>query len=183
MYRIVMAVVLLVLPAVQASEALEGGQLLDLARRSAVQKELKLTAAQQADIVALVNKANTANLQADEANTALEKVLQAQQLNRLRQIRYQLLGGAACIDPAVQKALGLSAEVIRRIQTQWESDELSLQMVLKVARFRSAEARHQFILKTRQDNGKKLLDLLTQEQRDQYNKLQGRAFDLKALDN
>jgi hypothetical protein len=51
-----------------------------------------------------------------------------------------------------------------------------------VARFRNAEAMRTFVSNHRKEAAKKMLGVLSDEQKKQFTKMQGKAFDVSGLD-
>lgn len=172
----------LAVPSLHASDPTDVGQPFSLAAQPRVQQILELTDAEAAAVKELHAQVRQGTLSGEAVGKALAGALPAAKQVRLRQISYQVLGGAALADPAVQKAVGLSKAQQEKIDGIWRNEELNLQMVLRVSRFRSAAARTAFILRHRREAGDKLLPLLQDEQKAALARLRGKAIDLKGLD-
>lgn len=177
-----LAVVLPVAASARASDPTDAGQPLSLALLPKVQKAIRLTDKEVAAIRGLKQEADAGSVGGDAISQRLAAALPAAKLERLRQISYQVRGGAALADSAVQQALGLSQEQIRKIDAVWKNEELNLKMVLAVARFRTAEIRRAYILRNRRESGEKLLALLDEDQKAAWTKMLGAAVDIKGLD-
>jgi len=156
-----LAALALLAPAGRGDEP-EPGTPLALIHNPRVQREIKLSD-KQAEAVKSVT---------DEAG--LHKALRLTQLKRLTQISYQKRGGAAVLDEAVMKHLGLADDQKARILSIWKNKELTLQMKLKVARFKTAEDRPLYILNNRRDAGDDVLRELTDDQKKTFAALQGK---------
>jgi hypothetical protein len=155
---------------------------LALAANERVQRELKLNEAQAATVKDLRARVRKGLTEAPAAQKALANALLPEQRQRLRQLGYQVRGGAALIDPAVAKALGLSTKQRDEVRDVWVNEEKTLAMLLKVARFRTAEIRAGFIRNHRKKAGEKMLGSLTEAQQKQFRKMQGEPFDTAGLD-
>jgi hypothetical protein len=171
---------------VSAAAAAEGppatGTPLALLVHERVQKEVKLSDEQVAAVKKLHERVRTEPSTAPEAYRTLEKTLAPEQSRRLKEISYQVRGGAAVGDPAVAKALGLSAKQKSEVRDIWVNEEKTLGMLLKVARFRTKEIRAGFIRSHRKKAGERMLATLTEAQQKQFEKLKGKPFDTAGLD-
>ena len=83
-------------------------------------------------------------------------------------------------DLSVVNARRLKEEAEDRLRC--ENEEKTLAMLLKVARFRTAEIRAGFIRNHRKKAGEKMLGSLTEAQQKQFRKMQGEPFDTAGLD-
>jgi hypothetical protein len=119
---------------------------------------------------------------APEAFKTLEKTLKPAQRKRLKEISYQVRGGAAVGDSDVAKVLGLSAKQKTDIREIWVDEEKNLQMLLKVTRFRTPTVRQAYISKHRRSAGEKMLGVLTPDQQKKFAGLLGEKFDITELD-
>jgi hypothetical protein len=184
MMRIAMVLAACVL--VSAARAADGppitGMPLALAANERVQKELKLSMEQAAAVKDLHARVGDGAKTATEAYKALEKTLRPEQWQRLQEITYQVRGGAVLTNPAVAKALGLGDRQKSEVRDVWVNEEKNLGMLLKVRRFRTSEIRARYIHNHRKDAGEKMLALLTKAQQKDFQKLQGKTFDITGLD-
>lgn len=184
MKRFAWAVLLLAVVAtsgLRAEEPLAAGQPLALAIKAAVQEELKLTPEQVAAIKSLYQNASKDEKLA--VHDALAKALKPEQKKRLQEISVQVRGGSAVADPEVIKALGLSEKQARQVAEYWKNKEEDLRQILRITRFKNAEAKRKFILSQRKDAGKELLKMLTEEQEARFKKLEGKRIETKGLDS
>lgn len=140
-----------------------------------VQEELKLTEEQKGTLAQAGEGLRGRPLESAQ----VKQTLKPEQLARLEEIRLQARGGSALVEADVAGKLGLNMAEKAKIAQMWKNEEESLRQVLRVVRFRGPEARARFILEQRQRSGKKLLELLTEEQLASWKKLQGKAFDFK----
>ena len=153
---------------------------MSLVTKPSVQKELALTAEQVAAVAPLlaaaVDEATT-----KEATSKLAKTLDKPRLARLKEISYQARGGLALTDPDTTAKVGLSRTQARKLADLARDRELDLQMVLKVTRFRDAEAKRKFSLDWRKGAEKAMLAELTAEQKKAFEKMQGKKFDTSSV--
>ena len=159
--NLALAALVLVLPPTRAAEP-QPGTKLALVRDPKVLKDLKVTDAQ-------ASKLKDAK---DEAS--LLAALRVEQLKQLTQISYATRGGAALMDEAVQNELALTDAQKADAKRIWTRKEVELGMFLKVARFRNAQARTNYILDKRKGAGEALLGLLTDAQRKTFAAMQGK---------
>ena len=186
MMRIAMAltVVLLLSAPTGAQGPTAPGSPLALLVKPRVQKELKLDEEQAATVKKLHGTVSENPKAAGSAYRALAKALTPEQARRLKQISYQARGGVAIGDNDVAKALGLTAKQKEEVKAVWVDEEKTLQMYLKVARFRnnSSQLRQKFINEHRKKAGEKMLGVLSEAQQKQFAEMKGEKFDLAGLD-
>jgi Spy/CpxP family protein refolding chaperone len=119
---------------------------------------------------------------AADAVAEMKKVLTPEQAARLSEISYQVRGGAALADVDVAAALKLTKKQSEDVSATWKREEASLKDFLARARFASQEAMRSHIAGHRRKAAEKMLEVLTDDQKKQYTKMQGRAFDTAGLD-
>jgi hypothetical protein len=185
-----------------------GNSLISLATNDAVQKELGVTDADKAKITTISEESNTArreemssagvdfrnfqNLSDDERRAAGEKVaaisrklnekseaklketLTPDQFKRLQEIGVQAAGSAAINDPRVAKELAMTDDQTKKI-AEIRADYGQKQQAL--GRDGSREARQQL----REEETKKVAEVLTKEQQDKLTALKGKEFDVSQL--
>jgi hypothetical protein len=173
--------VVLFLAQVARAEAAPGTPLALLAQPR-VQKELKLTDKQVTAVKGLAASVNKKDAKLADALDAAKKALEPEQLARLKEISYQARGGQALADAEVSEALKLTKKQKDEIGETWQDEEKKLKMLLAVARFRNAEAMRTFVSNHRKEAAKKMLGVLSDEQKKQFTKMQGKAFDVSGLD-
>src|SRR5262245_58992622 len=147
-----------------------------------VQKELKLSADQIKTLKGLAAGVKKGDSKLADAVAKAKKELKADQLARLKEISYQVRGGAALADEDVAAELKLTKKQIAQIKDTWDSEGNKLAMLLAVGRSRNEEARRTFIAHHRKEAAKKMLALLSDEQKKDYTKMQGKAFATEGLD-
>jgi hypothetical protein len=180
MLRITSALALLLAGALHANDTIAAGSPLALAIKKKVQDELKLTPEQAAAAKRLYEAAAKDEKDAVEA---LKKELKPEQLARLREIRVQILAGAALADPEIAKELKLSADQQKKLVSLWKNSEEDTRQIMRVVRFKSEADRRKWVLVQRRDAGKELLKVLTDEQAAAFKKMAGAAIETKGLDN
>lgn len=179
-FLVTLLLILLTTSEGRSNEPLAVGSPLALAVQKKVQEELKLTEQQLEQLRSLHEQATKGNTQ--DVREKLGKVLTPDQIQRLKQISYQLREGAALADPEVVEALKLSLTQKRKIADIWKNEEENLRQMLRVARFRSEAARRKFILEQRKGAGKKMLEYLTEAQATELKKLFGKSYTVKDLE-
>ena len=148
-----------------------------------MQRELKLGDEQIATVKKLHAEVKKDPTAAKTAFKTLGKTLDHTQNKRLKEISYQVRGGAALGDTSVAKALGMTTKQrVEEVRSIWVDEEKTLQMLLKVSRFRNAEVRQAFIANHRKKAGEKMLGTLNSKQQKQFAGLLGEKFDLSGLD-
>jgi hypothetical protein len=146
-----------------------------------VQKELGLSEDQAREVKRLYADAVKDPRAAGTALKELGKALSPGQLKRLRQISYQVRGGAAVGDAEVQRELKLTARQKEEVGKVWKEEEAGLDAFLSRARFRSREARDAYVLKHRREAGERMLKALTETQRKRFKDMQGKPVDVRSL--
>jgi hypothetical protein len=182
------AIALMTVMILPASAGAQGptapGTPLALLVKPRVQKELKLDDEQVATVKKLHDAVSENPKAAGSAVRALAKTLKPEQYRRLKQISYQVRGGAAVGDNDVAKALGLTPKQKEEVKAIWVDEEKTLQMYLKVTRFRnnSSQLRQKFINDHRKKAGEKMLGVLSEGQQKQFAEMKGEKFDVAGLD-
>jgi hypothetical protein len=176
MNRIVLTLAGLLTAGVLSAQEPKGpGTPLALLAHEKVRKELKLSG-EQAD------QLKTLKADSGDVREKLGKILEPGQLKRLGQISLQVRGGEALTDRAVANELKLTKKQRADIAEAKSDADRTLPMFLQVARFRNAEARRKYIRNHYKQAGDKMLAVLTSEQKKQFTKMQGKAFDTAGLD-
>lgn len=147
----------------------------------AVQKELELTEKQ---IVVANNAAELLSRIRDGkaqqmALESVQEVLSESQLQRLKQIYWQRLGGAAILEQDVAKTLGLSADQQKKlavVQEKNRAEHEKMRDFMRRARFRSAAAMEAYKAKYRDAASERLLAVLTETQSKKLTDLLGEKF-------
>ena len=172
------AVVVVLIASGAWAAPLDSGHPLSLVSNAKVQKELGLKPEQvkavEPLLAAAVDDATT-----KEATATVAKTLDADQMKRLKEISYQARGGIALADADVAGKVGLSRTQARKLADIARNLELDLGMVLKVTRFRNAEAKRRFVLEWRKGVEKDMLAELSEGQKKAFEKMQGKKFDEK----
>lgn len=166
----------------RADEATLPGSPLALLAHERVQKELKLTEKQATAVKGLAASVNKGDAKTADALATAKKTLDADQLTRLKEISYQVRGGAALADEDVARELKLTKKQITEASDVWTKEEKNLKDFLARARFRSREAMLEHVSKHRKKAGESMLAVLDDEQKKAFTKLQGKAFDTAGLD-
>src|SRR5437764_302054 len=109
----------------ETGPAAPGGPLA-LAADPKVQKELGLSDEQAKAVNRLVEDVRKDASAAGEAFKTLGKTLRPAQLKRLREITYQVRGGAALGDAEVQRELKLTGKQKEEIAKVWKEEEAKL---------------------------------------------------------
>jgi hypothetical protein len=149
------------------------GTPLALVTHEKVRKELKLSADQVDKVKAL---------KGEGAQEKLARVLEPAQIQRLREISLQVRGGAALKDSAVADELKLTRKQKADVAEAQSDADRTLPMFLQVARFRNAQAKKKYIRNHYKQAAEKMLAVLTEEQKKQFTKMQGKTFDTAGLD-
>ena len=163
-----------------SGQAPRRGQLVDLAAHPEVRREIKVTSDQEPRLNEVVSQLKTKKVRHLEARAEIAKVLKPDQVQRLDQVRLQVLDGLALDDPEVVKTLGLDAERMHRLDEARKVnavEEDKMADVMKRARFRSAEDRNAFIAKYHKAAGERLAAVLSDEQKAKFREMKGRAID------
>jgi len=129
----------------------------------------------------------------EELEAEVKKILLPHQLTRLEEIRLQLMGLRALDDPKVAEALGITEEQKAKMQQIREQAREKMRSLFEQMRgmrdlteeeraAKREELRKQF-QEARQGVEKKILDVLSDEQKETFEKMKGEPFklDLEAL--
>src|SRR5262249_40499883 len=144
--------------------------------------ELGLTKGQLAAAKGLFVKAHGREIDAAAVKKALAKALKPAQLKRLKEISYQVRGGAALGDEEVAKELALTAGPQGDLLKIWKDAESKLRNALAVINWSSDRAKWKYVAKHRREAAGQMLRALPDEKRKQFSKLQGKAIDITGLD-
>jgi len=150
------------------SSTSKAGAELRLLRYKEVQDDIQLTAEQKEQLE-----------QADTVQKVTE-ALKPEQIERLKQIRFQSLGAGALADPAVAKELKINPQqrgMFKMLPKQIHEQEKSIAGDTKL----SAEEKRAKIAEMQKQLTDMALDMLTPEQREQYQKMAGRKINLDFL--
>ena len=158
-----------------------------VAKSDTVRKELSISEAQQKQLNTLHDEILAKNLEPDTADgerifKQIESILKPAQLARLQEIFMQAVGGASLKSSRVAKSLGLS-EAQRKVVTQiWDEEQHRLKDSLSRVFFKSKKDRDAYIDKKHKQAGDRLVkDVLTNQQREQFDKIKGERFDVGSL--
>ena len=152
---------------------------------AAAQKELKLNAEQmekiqkqRQDIEHLDRKSSDYQAKNAAALLGVEKGLKPDQIERANQLYLQCNEYSCLIAPALQKILGFSKEESKKIlQTEIQANEEIVQIIQK----QPTLPREELVQKKRaivRDSMKKILEMLTPEQKETFKKLKGKKFEV-----
>lgn len=111
----------------------------------------------------------------------LAEVLDSQQMERLNQIVWQVAGSQALLDPALASALKLNKEQqekLTAISKEFADKQQELFAAGAGGDFQERFARMRELNEARD---KQAIDVLTADQREQYEKLKGKPFDVAQL--
>lgn len=167
--------------AASADHATDPGSPLALLAHERVRKELKLTE-RQSGLKSLAAKVNQGDAKVEDAVNTVKKELNAEQHGRLKEISYQVRGGAALTDAEVAQGLKLTRQQSDKLTETWAAEEKTLKDFLARARFASAEAMRKYISDHRKKAAEKMIGVLSDEQKKAFTRMQGRAFDTDGLD-
>lgn len=116
----------------------------------------------------------------DAANAKLAEVLDEGQQKRLMGIQIQVVGAASLFDKAIAEELGVTAD--QRSQLREVQRGIGEAMQDAMAELRDKDLSREEIAaelgKVRDENDKKLLAVLTEDQQDQYEELQGEKVEI-----
>jgi Spy/CpxP family protein refolding chaperone len=114
---------------------------------------------------------------AEENRKAIEGVLLPHQIQRLKQLSVQLLGNRALDDKEVQDALGLTADQKEKIkQVREEQAKKGRELFTGEG---SREGMREKFESLRKETEQKLMDVLTAEQKEKFEKLKGAKFEFE----
>ena len=140
--------------------------------RAAAKKLMKMHHQTPAELVQAQKKLEQLSV---SYNQRAMDVLTPLQHRRLREVERQILGGTLLVAPSEQKLLGLSEEQKQKIE-KIHQDSYSKAMDIDLGADQGKMSYHQQILalrKNRKKHGKKMLKLLTPEQRKAWEASQG----------
>jgi Spy/CpxP family protein refolding chaperone len=146
-------------------------------RAPEVQKDLKLTDDQKEKIQALSRE----RLGREEMEKKLQEILKPEQLERLKQIRLQMAGPMALASPEVVKALELNDEQKGKIKTLLDQSREKAREAMQGARDLPADQRTAMwekVQQQRKETAAKVMEVLTPQQREKFEKMQGAKIEL-----
>lgn len=119
----------------------------------------------------------------EEVAKKLEGILLPHQLERLEQIRIQMMGGQALNDEKVAEKLGLSDAQKEKLQQVQASAREKMREAFQEMRGQDGErpdreAMQQQMQQIREEIEKEMLDVLTSEQKEKLEKMKGEPFEL-----
>jgi len=170
---------LLLLAAAALAADLRWGGLAQLVNQPAVQRELQVTAEQKARLTSVADELQASRASHKQSRDSLAKILTAEQIDRLEQVRLHVLDGLALEEPAMADQLNLSADQRMSLKTavaENAADEREMDDVMKRARFPNAKSRRDFIKKYRVKANERLLRILTFPQKERFQKLKGKPL-------
>lgn len=155
-----------------------------------MKKELKITASQEKELKALMDKAmsqfrNPAGgerpdpqkmqTQVQELQAKVEKILSADQRKRMEEISLQMQGAGALRDADVQKQLGMSAKQVAEVE---KIDKESMAEMEKIRSTTKEGERPDFskFRAMREESNKKLLAVLSASQVQKLEAMKGKPF-------
>lgn len=120
----------------------------------------------------------------DEANAKLAEVLDEGQQKRLMGIQIQVAGAASLFDKTIAEELGVTED--QRSQLREAQQEIGEAMQDAMAELRDKDLSREEMMaemgklrdRTRDENDKKLLAVLTEDQQDQYESLKGEKVEI-----
>jgi hypothetical protein len=182
-----------------------GGNLLGLLRSQDVQNELQLTTDQKdklqdaaqsmgnmrermQGLQDLSQEERRAKMQEimtemqEKTEKQLAEILQPAQLQRLKEIRLQVIGAAALALPEVAKALDITAEQTDKLKAIQQQMQDKMREAMQGAADLSQEERMAKMRETMQqgmkDGAAKALEVLTPQQKEAFEKLKGKKIDI-----
>lgn len=156
-----------------------------LLRNAAIHKELKIEADQQKQLDA-IQKDMSDELEkvrkeiTEKYTQKAEKLLQAQQVERLHQISLQLRGVAALADADVAKKLSLSEQQLKEIRDKQAGAQKKL-AALRDDMNADFQERMTKMREIRQEADAAMLGVLSESQQKAYSNLKGKEFDRQQL--
>jgi hypothetical protein len=157
-----------------------GARSLSLLQKKLMQEELKLGEDQKVKLTELAN-ARRSNVDPAERRkknaelqVALEKLLSPPQLVRFKEIALQAHGMVAILDPTVTRALEITGDQtakLRPIKAKFGEQMAALPVADREKRYFELE----------REAMKDAVGVLTQSQRDKYDKMKGEPVDVEAL--
>jgi hypothetical protein len=158
---------------------LKWGGIAQLVAHPGVQRELHVTPAQKSQLASLAGELEQSKASHKQASDALSKVLTAEQMERLEQVRLQVLDGLALEDPELADQLKLSTDqrkLLKKVVAECAADEREMNDVMKRARFPNPKSRRDFIKKYREKASQRFKSILTPPQKELFAKLKGKPL-------
>ena len=113
-----------------------------------------------------------------DASATFATVLEESQLQRLREIFVQVNGGSALSNDLVAKELKITDEQKNTLEEVRSTSAQSFRDAFQNLRDVSAEQRREAFVKMRSEHNEKLLEVLTNEQRKQFEKMKGESIEI-----
>jgi Spy/CpxP family protein refolding chaperone len=140
-----------------------------------VQKELQLSDEQKGKLLMLGMQMQQGGNRGN-VEKQLMSILRPEQLQRLKEIRLQIDGPAALTtSPELAKELELTAEQLAKLKTLQGPNRDKMRESLQG----TPEQRHAKMLELRKEAMDKALEVLTSEQQEKFEKMQGKKVDLE----
>jgi hypothetical protein len=120
-------------------------------------------------------RAKKMDQQTEELQAKLKEILLPKQQDRIKEIRIQVAGGAAVLDPELQKELNITDEQKEKLKTTQE------EWGKKLRESMSSGDRSDFPKKmqeARKDLDEQLMKILTDEQKEKLEKMKGEKIDI-----
>lgn len=150
----------------------------------AVRKHLRLSDAQSELAMSVaedLNKVRDGKAQS-QAKGKIQRGLSETQWKRLKQIQWQLLGGEALFDQELSGFLDVTdaqKKLLSAARATNAAEHKKMLNFMSRARFRSRQAMEDYKAKFRDAGNKRLMDVLTQKQRDALQTRLGALFELE----
>jgi hypothetical protein len=172
-------VVMLAVTGVALGAELWRARLADIAAHPDVRREIGLTLEQGRELDEVIKRLNQDAAPDPQTRSEITKLLKSDQVKRLEQIHLQVLNGFALEAPEIVKTLGLNDSQRKRLDEAIKNnaaEERTMLEVMKRSRFATAEARRRFVAKYRDAASGRLLNILTEEQKTQFQAMKGKPF-------
>jgi len=121
---------------------------------------------------------NTMRAQAEQTKKDIEEILLPHQVERLKQITLQIRGLGALQDKEVQDALGITEEQKEKMKSVGESMMEKLRGMGRGGDENERKARREKMESARKEVEAKILDILTTDQKEKFEKMKGAKLDI-----
>jgi hypothetical protein len=152
------------------------GEVTSLILLPAVQRELGLSGEQKEKVVESARRLARTGASHEACDTDFAKLLDATQMKRLHEIRWQILDSEALFDPEVAARLKLTPEQARKLaEARTANDEAwdQLSQTIKRTKFRSPEQPRKLLDTYKEEANRRLLEVLTEDQRAKFREMKG----------
>ncbi len=150
-----------------------------LLRLENVQADLQLTAEQKTKLEALGQEPRGGRENRENREKQIAEILKPEQLERLKQIRIQIEPGMALHNnPEVAKALALTDEQKGKLRTLREEAREAMREAFQDGEDLTPQERRAKGVEMRKEMLEKALGVLTPEQREKFEKMQGAKIEL-----